>query len=240
MLFSKPKQVSQFLLTLMGTKLFVTYGDRIPQEVPVIVVSNHRSFMDAAVLIDTIDTPLRIACHHYMEQTPILRDLIHWLGCFALPPKGKQQRNFLEQADRLLASQQWIGIFPEGTPPMVAPTEPEKIESFHRGFAHLALKASVSRLAILPIAIASVEETIYPAFPIRWLRLFDPSEPYFKQSGLHPMVVYHRVNVLVGRPYWIGEGQKQQYQGKQAKKIVNAITNHCEREIAELLQQGCV
>ena len=62
---------------------------------------------------------------------------------------------------------------------MVQTTSPHQIGQFHRGFAHLALRAPVKNLAILPVAISSVEETVSPTVPLKFLSLFDPSEPLF-------------------------------------------------------------
>ncbi|MEN9565533.1 MAG: hypothetical protein RLZZ69_729, partial [Cyanobacteriota bacterium] len=109
----------------------------------------------------------------------------------------------------------------------------------HRGFAHLAWKAPVSNLVVLPVAIASLSETNYPSIPIRWLKQFDQNEPFFERQGLHPMLVYHRVHVLIGRPYLINPLQKQEYKGKQAKLLTRDLTNYCQAQITELLKEGC-
>jgi 1-acyl-sn-glycerol-3-phosphate acyltransferase len=130
---------------------------------------------------------------------------------------------------------------------MVQFTQPNQIGEFQRGFAHLALRAvfggatptPVQELAVLPVAIASLEEVNSSAVPLKLLSLFDPSEPLFNQSGWHPMVSYRRVAVLIGRPYWMTPWQRQQYQGKQAKIVVADLTHHCQAEIANLLRQGC-
>jgi hypothetical protein len=122
---------------------------------------------------------------------------------------------------------------------MIEPTQPHQIGKFQRGFAHLAYKMPFDNLVVLPIAIASLSETILPTIPIRWLTTFDASEPLFERDDLHPMVIYHRVNLLFGRPYLINQQKKQQYQGKQAKYLVNSLTNYCQTQITELLTEGC-
>jgi hypothetical protein len=94
-------------------------------------------------------------------------------------------------------------------------------------------------VAILPVAIAAREESVCPAIPLPLLGLFDPSEPLFQQLGWHPLVLYHQVRVLVGRPYWVTPSQRQRYRGKQGKTVVNELTQYCQTEIAHLLDQGC-
>jgi len=245
---NSPLQISHAVLAALGTKIFRYYEDRIPQSGPVLVVSNHRSFMDAPLSMTIIERPIRFACHHYMGQVPIMREIVTGqLGCFPLETLEHRQQSFFQQAIKLLQSSQAVGVFPEGTKPMVEFTKPNYIGEFQRGFAHLALRATLGGttypplqdLAILPIAIASLEETNTSAVPLKLLSFFDPSEPLFDQSGWHPLVIYRRVAVLIGRPYWVTPQQRQQYQGKQAKTVVAEVTNYCQTEIVNLLRQGC-
>ncbi|MCC0175488.1 1-acyl-sn-glycerol-3-phosphate acyltransferase [Waterburya agarophytonicola K14] len=238
MLSFTPRLIAQSLTSAVNLQLTHSYIDRIPQDIPTIVVSNHRSFLDAPILIKTIPNTLRIACHHYMGQTPLVREMVDSLGCFPLASADRRQRQFFQQASQLLTSRQWVGLFPEGTRPMIEPTAPDRIGEFHRGFAHLAWKVPIDRLAVLPIAIMSLSETNYPSIPIRWLKQFDRDEPFFERQGLHPMLVYHRVNVAIGRPYLISKSKKQEYKGRQAKILATELTNYCQDRITELLKEG--
>ena len=233
-----PRLIAQSIISAVNLNLTLSYSDRIPQDIPTIVISNHRSFLDAPILIKTIPYSLRIACHHYMGQTPVVKEIVDSLGCFPLAEANQRQKQFFAQANHLLASRQWVGLFPEGTRPMIEPTAPNEISEFQRGFAHLAWRVPVSNLAILPVAIASLAETNYPSIPISWLKQFDRHEPFFENQGLHPMLVYHRVKVLIGRPYLINTAQKQGYKGKQAKILATDLTNYCQNQITELLQEG--
>ncbi len=230
--------MSHQLLAALGTRLFLYHQDRIPQEGAMVVVSNHRSFMDAPVLMAAIDRTIRFACHHYMGQVPLMRDVVTRLGCFPLDTPDQRQHSFLQQATHLLQHRQVVGVFPEGGEPMVRLTQPDEIQQFHRGFAHLALRAPLTDLAVLPIAIASHQEVTNSAIPLKVLSWIDPSEPLFQKSGWHPMVIYQHVNVFIGRPMWITASQRQRYQGKQAKSVVAEVTTHCRTEISSLLHQG--
>jgi len=274
-----PLLLSHLLLSSLGTQVSLNYAERIPQDGSLIVVSNHRSFMDAPLLMTVLSQPIRFACHHYMGQVPVLREIVTALGCVPLD-SASQKQHFLRQASQLLQSRQTVGIFPEGAQPMVQQTAPNQVGAFQRGFAHLALRtdksAQLDRLeaegltrsprqnvavsptqdvavspmqdvavsprrnvAILPVAIAAREESVCPAIPLPLLGLFDPSEPLFQQLGWHPLVLYHQVRVLVGRPYWVTPSQRQMYRGKQGKTVVNELTQYCQTEIAHLLDQGC-
>ena len=236
---STPEIISQGLLAAMGMRMFVYYENRIPENTSLIVVSNHRSFMDAPILIKALKQPVSIVCHHYMSKTPILREFIELLGCIPLEkPTAQRSKKLLIEGTQLLNSGEWLGIFPEGTTPMVKLTKPTEVGKFHRSFAHLALQASHPNLAVLPVAIASTSESIYSGLPLKFLRLFDPTEPLFNRFDLHPVVTYHDVNVLIGRPYWINQKQREYYQGKKAKQVVKHLTEYCHQEITHLLRQG--
>jgi 1-acyl-sn-glycerol-3-phosphate acyltransferase len=239
MLLDSPLQISQLLLPLLGTHTHVYYQDRLPSNGAVLVVSNHRSFMDAPLLMVAMGRSIHFACHHYMGQVPVMREIVARLGCFPLDAPGDSQQHFFKQATQLLQTQQVVGIFPEGAQPMVTQTTPDEMGVFQRGFAHLALRTPIKRLAVLPVAIASNDEVNTAGFPLRLLSLFDPSEPLFDCDDWHPMVIYKRVNILIGRPRWISEMDRQQYHGKQAKALVSELTEHCSSEIAALLHQGC-
>jgi len=237
---NSPLEISRALVAALSTQMFRYYEDRIPQDASVLVVSNHRSFMDALILMAALSSPIRFACHHYMGQVPVMREIVTGqLGCFPLEETQNRQQSFFSQSQVLLQSKQMVGVFPEGTEPMVKFTVPNMVGEFQRGFAHLALRADVQDLAILPIAIASLEEVNTSGFPLRLLSLFDPSEPLFNQSGWHPLVLYRRVAVLIGRPYWITPQHQKQYHGKQARTVVAELTEHCHGEISTLLRQGC-
>ncbi|HEY9607394.1 MAG TPA: 1-acyl-sn-glycerol-3-phosphate acyltransferase [Allocoleopsis sp.] len=238
MSFDSPLQLSRSLLAVLGTRMFLYHEDRIPSDCAVVVASNHRSFLDAPLLMAALGHSIHMACHHYMGQVPLIRELVTQWGAFPLAEPQQRQQAFFQQATNLLEQSRWVGVFPEGAQPMVSVTRPDCLCKFHRGFAHLALRAPVRNLAVLPVAIASLEETVSSTIPLRVLRLFDPSEPLFAKSGSHPMVFYRRAAVLVGHPYWITPKQRELYQGKQARAVVSEITATCQDEITKLLQQA--
>lgn len=232
-----PLNVSQWLLTLLGIRTSIYGADRIPDSAAVVLVSNHRSFLDAPLLMTALNRPVHFACHHYMSQVPGLREFVNALGCLPLDAPGEQQ-TFFREATGLLQAQQVIGIFPEGAEPMVQKTNPLEMSPFQRGFAHLAMRAPVEDLVILPVAIAASRETTTPVVPLKLLSWFDPSEPLFDQPGWHPAVVYRQVDLHIGHPVRVTERLKSHYHGRQAAKLAAEITNCCQSEIANLLRQS--
>lgn len=236
---SSPLTLSEWLLSTLGVDVQVHHRERLPDTRRVLVVSNHRSFLDAPLLMVALQRPVRFACHHYMSQVPGMRELVAAMGCVPLDEPGQRQKTFFQRAEGLMQSQQALGIFPEGAKSMIQVPSPCEFNEFQRGFAHLALRTPVPDLAIVPMAIAASEESQGPLAPLQLFQWFDPSEPMFQQSGWHPMVLYHRVQVLIGEPIWVTADQRQTYTGKQAGKLAKELTQTCHDEIAGLLRQGC-
>lgn len=234
-------QLSRGLLGSLGTKFFLHHENRIPESASLVIASNHRSILDAPVLMAALNRPIRFACHHYMGQVPLMRDVVTGMGAFPLEDAQRRQQSFLRQGSTLLAQGQSVGVFPEGTQPMVSQTGARSLREFHRGFAHLALQFASrhprQEVAILPVAIVALEEQTYQPVPLRLLRMFDPSEPLFDRPGWHPMVVYKRLAVAVGHPYWIRQGDRHAYQGSRGKATVKRLTQHCHDDILDLLRQ---
>ncbi len=101
---NSPVDISRSFLATISTKMFRYYEDRIPQDASVLVVSNHRSFMDAPVLMEALSSPIRFACHHYMGQVPIMREFVtKQLGCFPLESPENRQHSFFSAISDALA-----------------------------------------------------------------------------------------------------------------------------------------
>jgi 1-acyl-sn-glycerol-3-phosphate acyltransferase len=237
MFFDTPLHLSRGLLSAFGTKASIHYSERIPATNNILVVSNHRSFLDAPLLMSAMNRPVRFACHHYMSQVPLLREMVSVMGAFPLDAPHQRQKLFFQQSVDLLQSRQAVGIFPEGAQPMVRVNSPHELSRFHRGFAHLALRAPVQDLVILPVAIVSTEEERHNLAPLKLFSLFDPSEPLFDCWGWHPAIVYRRVHLLFGRPLCIDEAQRQQYRGRQGGSLAKELTQSCYNQIAGLMRQ---
>jgi 1-acyl-sn-glycerol-3-phosphate acyltransferase len=234
-----PLLISQVFLAVMGTQITVVNGEKIPTVGPLLLVSNHRSFMDPLLMMAAAHRSIRFACHPYMQQVPLLRDLIWQLGCLPLDAGRVGRQSFFRQAQGVLNAQQAVGIFPEGAASMIDPQPPGQVGTFQRGFAHLALRAAVPGLIILPVAIASLEATQQPSLPLRYFSLFDPSEPMFQGDGQHPLVMYQRVSLLVGRPWSAEKIERSVSAGSESRSLARDLADYCQREVQQLLQTGC-
>lgn len=236
-LTERPLLLSYALLSLLGVQWEVHYHSRIPDpRTSLVVVSNHRSFLDAPLLMMAVQRTIHFACHHYMGKVPLLREVVDSLGCFPLDSPSQRSRSLFTQAGELLQRGAAVGLFPEGAEPMIQTNAPRSMYRFHRGFSHLALRTPISPLGVLPIAIVALEETQGVEFPVQVLSWFDPSEPLFKQSHWHSAVLYRRVQLRIGEPRWIREDDRQAYWGAQARHQVKTLSDHCYEQIQGLLR----
>ena len=60
--------------------------------------SNHRSLADAPLLMTAISRPVRLACHRYMNQVPLLQQTIDLMGAFPLEADQRKQSPFFWQS----------------------------------------------------------------------------------------------------------------------------------------------
>ena len=239
MFFDTPLQLSHSLLNAFDIKTSIHYPERIPQTKKILLISNHRSILDAPLLMTAMNRSVRFVCHRFMSQVPVMRELISLMGAFPLEAPGKRKTQFFDKSSNFLQSSQAVGIFPEGAQAMVQVKPPNQMSNFHRGFAHLAFRVPVTELAILPVAIASTAEQRHSLAPLKLFSLFDPSEPLFDCWSWHPVIVYSSVNILFGNPIWITETERQQYKGKGGSLLAQELTQSCSHQISDLLSQGC-
>lgn len=236
-MLATPLSLSHHLLTLTGTDFQLLYPQRLPSTGRLLVVSNHRSFLDAPLLMAALDQSISFACHHYLGQVPILSELVKQLGCVPLGQGRQRHQLFFEQSCQRLQLQVPVGLFPEGSAPMLQWEPPGGLQAFHRGFAHLALQTQLSHLAILPMAILADEIQLMTPVSLPWLQWFDSSEPLFQQPGQHPLVLYRHVRVATGFPIWITPEHRDRYRGRGARAVVQEICEQCHDEIATLLRE---
>jgi 1-acyl-sn-glycerol-3-phosphate acyltransferase len=247
--FSPDRSVAEDFWKLLGLNAKVQNPERVPASTPLLIVSNHRSFLDPLLLVSCLGIPINFVCHRYMGNVPILREVLQTFGAFPFtdantspggdPPGDKLrqrewQQNMLLDARRLLKQGNAVGIFPEGAAPMLNTVAPKHLSSFYRGFAHLALQADVPNLQILPVGIAATTETRLPLVPLSLLHYIDPSEPLFKQDGWHPAVFYQDVEIRVGHPFAIDVYQDRYY-GKQAGVVARDLTQFLADEVTHLV-----
>ncbi|QEY31633.1 1-acyl-sn-glycerol-3-phosphate acyltransferase [Synechococcus sp. RSCCF101] len=238
---SPPLLASRALLRALNTSVSIEHADRVPESSRVVVVSNHRSLLDVPLVMALLNRSVRFAAHAYMGNVPALREFVTAMGAYPFTAGGNRNADYFRQTSDLLLARQTVGIFPEGPQPMTqAGSPPASLSPFHRGFAHLAYRAPVDRLMVLPVAIASRDEHAFGLAPFRLFQWMDPSEPLFAQQGWHHATVYRQVHLTVGHPVLIDEPARRRYRGRRGALLARELTRHCRDDIAAMLRRACV
>src|SRR5437764_9159613 len=122
--------------------------EHIPAEGPVIIASNHRSFLDPFVIGTMARRPM-----YYVAKKEVFR--LRWLGWIlnalgAFPvDRGAADAESIETAKAILARGDIVMIFPEGTR-----TRPGSLGKPKRGVGRLALETGAP---VVPVAVIGTE-----------------------------------------------------------------------------------
>jgi 1-acyl-sn-glycerol-3-phosphate acyltransferase len=118
--------------------------EHIPQEGPVILAANHRSFLDPFVLATMVRRPIYFVAKRELFENRLQGWFLNALGAFPVD-RGNADQDTIDTAKAILARGDCVVIFPEGT--RVRPGPPGKAK---RGVGRLALESGVP---VVPLAV---------------------------------------------------------------------------------------
>lgn len=223
-----PLDLAHWMLTAFGTEVRVRHRERLPEKGCLLVVSNHRSFLDAPLMVWGLHQPLHFVCHHYLGQVPVVNELVRQIGGFHMGPGGRGWPQLFSQAGEFLRRGSDVVIFPEGAELITRTSSPGQGGTFRRGFAHLAMRSGIENLLIVPVSIVSHREASGPLVPLWLLGLFDRSEPTFQRAGWHPYVIYEHVELVVGEPRPVSDEELRRYRAGEATQVTGALAREME------------
>ena len=132
-------------------------ANKIPNTGPVILLSNHQSFLDPILAAFAIRREAHFMARDTLFSNPLFAWLIGSVNAFPVR-RATADISALKQMLRRLKAGKVVVVFPEGTR-----TTTGRIQRFHPGFAAVAKRA---RAAIVPVAI----EGAFDAWP-RWRKI---------------------------------------------------------------------
>jgi 1-acyl-sn-glycerol-3-phosphate acyltransferase len=120
----------------------------VPTTGPLIIASNHRSFMDPWVIGMLLRRPVYFIAKTELFHNRVVAWLLSSLGAFPVD-RGNGDRGAMETARRILERGDVVVIFPEGTR-----TRPGGLGMPKRGVGRLALETGAP---VLPVALIGTE-----------------------------------------------------------------------------------
>jgi len=179
-----PEFLMRFLVWILIHTIYrvrVTGMDNIPQEGPVIVASNHVSFVDPLILGGMIRRPVNFVMYYKIYKIPVL-NFIFRTGK-AIPIAGRSEDpEILENAYRrmhgVLEAGDVLGIFPEGKI-----TSDGEIQEFKRGIDKIIAERPVP---VIPMALCNL-----------WGSMFSRRDPLLKRR---PYKLWSLIELRIGEP----------------------------------------
>lgn len=121
------------------------YGaEQVPQQGPLIIVSNHASDYDPPLLSNCVRRPVAYMAKQELFQVPVLGTLIRWYGAYPVN-RGAADRAAIRAALAALEAGWAVGVFLQGTR-----TPDGRITDPKLGAALLAAKAQVP---LVPVSL---------------------------------------------------------------------------------------
>jgi 1-acyl-sn-glycerol-3-phosphate acyltransferase len=180
------------------------HRERIPAAGPVILASNHRSFLDPFVIACLVRRPVYFVAKRELFAHPLIAWILGALGAFPIE-RGRGDAEAMATALAILERGDCIVIFPEGTR-----VRPGPLGAPRRGVGRLAL---LTGAPVVPIAVMGTEDvrkgvvfrprkvTLSCGAPLRFPRVADPSPQLAKAvtDRIWPCVEHEWV-ALGGQP----------------------------------------
>ena len=179
-----PEFLMRFLVWMLIHTIYrvrITGEDNIPEEGPVIVASNHVSFVDPLIIGGMIRRPVNFVMYHRIYKIPLL-NFIFRTGK-AIPIASRDEHpEILEAAYRrihgVLEAGDVLGIFPEGKI-----TSDGEIQPFRPGIDKIIAERPVP---VLPIALCNL-----------WGSMFSRRDPVLKRR---PYKLWSTIELKIGKP----------------------------------------
>lgn len=154
--FRRIATVSIKLLFRGFTIIHAEGTNNLPEEGPVILVSNHLSVYDMFPIQFVLPRPLFFMAKDELHQNEVLDPILRQLGSFPVK-RGARDTWAMDHAAKVLAHGQVLAMFPEGT------RSSKGLRTGKSGAARLAIS---EKCPIAPVALEGTQ-TMFSGFPTR-------------------------------------------------------------------------
>jgi len=137
------------VLFFLTTRCQIKGRENVPEQGPLLVVSNHLSIADPPLLVLGLGRRSMFMAKKQLFRFKPMGWLLHGLGAFPVH-RGRLDRQALRRANRVMDEGQVLVMFPEGMRSRSGQLRP--------AFNGAALIASRSRVTVLPVGISGSEQ----------------------------------------------------------------------------------
>ena len=170
--FRRIATISLKLLFKGFTIIHAEGTNNLPEEGPVILVSNHLSVYDMFPIQFVLPRPLFYMAKDELHQNAILDPILRQLGSFPVK-RGARDTWAMDHATKVLAHGQVLAMFPEGT------RSRKGLRTGKSGAARLAIS---EKCPIVPVALEGTQ-AMFSGFPTRQRVNIKMGELLFPEPG---------------------------------------------------------
>ena len=175
------RQIVGLLLFGWRYRLKVTGLDNLPKNGPVLLLGNHISWIDFALIQWATPRTIRFVVHDDYYRKPIFNWILRGVGAVSIRPENS--RNAMQNIINLLNDDCVVGIFPEGH---ISTTG--ELSDLKRGFEKILAECKVN-VVVVPFAINDM-----------WGSFFSKAPKLNKNKNKKKFNLRRSVNVNIGKP----------------------------------------
>ena len=173
------RQIAGLLLFGWRYRLKVTGLDNLPKTGPVLLLGNHISWIDFALIQWATPRTIRFVVHDDYYRKPIFNWILRGVGAVSIRPENS--RNAMQNIIKLLNDDCVVGIFPEGH---ISTTG--ELSDLKRGFEKILAECK-DNVVVVPFAINNM-----------WGSFFSKAPKLIKNKNKFNL--RRSVNVNIGKP----------------------------------------
>jgi len=169
----------------------------MPGRGPLLIVSNHSSYIDTPILAYAIGRPVVFLAKEELFRIPVLSVLLQLTRCIKVT-KRCSHYTMIRRVEERLSDGYAVAIYPEGTR-----TQEEEVKNIRLGTSYIS---AVSRTKILPVALVGTGKvlpkgTIVPKYQKLEVRIGTIIEPPLSRDRLvlikHTELIKASINGLL-------------------------------------------
>lgn len=160
-----------YVLSRLFYRIRCDGSDKLPEDGPVIICANHKSYWDPIFVAAVFKRPVFFMAKKELFRVPFLKQLVTALHAFPVN-RHNPDRTAINRSLEILRNGRVLGLFPEGT-------RYRKEDGLGKPYNGVALIAFHSNAPVLPVAIFGSsrimpQKAVFPHFPRITMAVGEP------------------------------------------------------------------